>query len=322
VNAVGDLTPHTETESPEKTMPWIRLLPFLLCYSVAVGQPSSQLMQEANFCYEKKDFSKCADRYVAASKLDTNNVVAYYGAACCYALGGARPLAYEYIHKAIRHGWRDVAWLKQDSDFVSLRNEKEWQQLLTGLQTLVDEEEKRMNKPYRDELLLMEEDDQKYRQMMDSVRAKYGWNSQEMKSLSGIILETDSTNLLRLERLVMKYSWPTRVSVGSRACMAAFLIIQHSPLPVQERYFPVIEAATKQGDIEPSAFALLVDRIRMRKGEKQLYGSQIVQNGKGEYEIYPIEDEINVDARRRDMGLGPLEEYVKRWNINYVPKKP
>lgn len=108
----------------------------------------------------------------------------------------------------------------------------------------------------------------------------------------------------------------------SRACMAACLIIQHSPLPVQERYFPVIEEATKQGDNESSAFALLVDRIRMRKDEKQLYGSQIVQNGKGEYEIYPIDDEINVDVRRCNMGLGPLEEYVKQWNIKYVPKKP
>jgi hypothetical protein len=39
-------------------------------------------------------------------------------------------------------------------------------------------------------------------------------------------------------------------------------------------------------------------------------------------ELYPIEDEANVDARRDAAGLEPLAEYLKRvFGIDYAPPK-
>ena len=39
-------------------------------------------------------------------------------------------------------------------------------------------------------------------------------------------------------------------------------------------------------------------------------------------ELYPIEDEENVDARRATVGLGPLAPYLKKaFDIDYVPPK-
>lgn len=36
--------------------------------------------------------------------------------------------------------------------------------------------------------------------------------------------------------------------------------------------------------------------------------------GKGEF-VLPLEDPDNVDKRRAEVGLGPLADYVKQWNI-------
>lgn len=57
-------------------------------------------------------------------------------------------------------------------------------------------------------------------------------------------------------------------------------------------------------------------------GEKRLYGSQIQRTG-DTFVIYPIEDEPNVNKRRAEVGLQPLEEYVKQWGIEYtLPETP
>jgi hypothetical protein len=72
-----------------------------------------------------------------------------------------------------------------------------------------------------------------------------------------------------------------------------------------------------------SELALLEDGVAIRQGRKQIYGSQITRNDQtGKYSISPIEDEPNVNKRRAAVGLVPLEEYAKRWNIDYkLPEK-
>jgi hypothetical protein len=64
--------------------------------------------------------------------------------------------------------------------------------------------------------------------------------------------------------------------------------------------------------------ALLEDRVALGKGKKQIYGSQIHRDQKtGKYIVAPIEDEPNVNKRRAEVGLEPLQDYVKHWDIDY-----
>lgn len=56
----------------------------------------------------------------------------------------------------------------------------------------------------------------------------------------------------------------------------------------------------------------------MYKGEKQIYGSQITAGEDGTRRVYDIQDEINVNKRRQEVGLMPLEEYAKQFGIKYV----
>ena len=64
----------------------------------------------------------------------------------------------------------------------------------------------------------------------------------------------------------------------------------------------------------------------MHNNKKQLYGTQVVRyNIKKEngYEMsndqfWNIEDEKNVDIRRKELGLAPLADYAKLFGIDYI----
>lgn len=132
----------------------------------------------------------------------------------------------------------------------------------------------------------------------------------------------DSVNLLKVTRILDKYGWLGPDVIGWQGGTALFLVIQHADLKVQEKYLPIMREAVKVGKMNSGSLALLEDRVALRQGKKQIYGSQIEKNAKGDWVVSPIEDEINVNERRKSVGLEPLEDYVKKWNIDYkLPKK-
>jgi hypothetical protein len=177
-------------------------------------------------------------------------------------------------------------------------------------------------KELRTELERMMEEDQKLRTRLMAVEEKYGQNSKELAALWKEQTEIDNRLLKRLEEIIKQYGWPARSLVGAEASLAAFLIIQHADYEYQKRYFPLINEAMEKGEIAPGHVALLEDRILMREGKKQVYGSQLRKNEKtGKYELWPVEDEENLDKRRASVGLEPIAEYLKRFGVTYIPPK-
>jgi len=146
----------------------------------------------------------------------------------------------------------------------------------------------------------------------------YGFSSSEMKDLQYKMRKQDRTNLSYVKKTLDKNNWIGYNIIGYKANQTLFLVIQHADSTTQEKYLPML----RQAVIEKKAFAhdlaLLEDRVLLKRGLKQLYGSQIKCDSTGKNcWILPIEDEKNVDKRRKEMGLPPLAEYVKSWNIIY-----
>jgi hypothetical protein len=132
----------------------------------------------------------------------------------------------------------------------------------------------------------------------------------------------DSTNLIQIEKLLLEYGWMGRSMVGDTGNSALFLVIQHSNLETQIKYVPLLQKSAEIGESRPSNLDLMNDRILMRQGKKQIYGSQVVPNNSGGQEFYPIEDEVNVNIRRAKLGMQPIEEYAKLFGIEYkIPKQ-
>ncbi len=128
--------------------------------------------------------------------------------------------------------------------------------------------------------------------------------------------EIDQKNIKRLHEIVAKHGWPGKKLVGEKAADAAFLIVQHAELPDQEKYLPILQKAAEQNDVKPSNVAMLQDRVLMRQGKNQIYGSQLRSDPKtGKIELYPIDDPEHVDERRAKVGLPPLKDYLKLFGL-------
>lgn len=167
------------------------------------------------------------------------------------------------------------------------------------------------------ELEVIERDDQMLRQ-----KSEENMSNEDKLKLWKRIESLDSLNQIKIEQIIAKHGYPGKGKVGAQAS-TAFLVIQHADLSFQEKYFSLLEDAVNKDELDKGSFALLVDRIRVRKGQKQLYGSQLSdKDGDGIFEFDPIEDEVNVNERRKRMGLGTIEEYAKLFGVEYkVGKK-
>ena len=135
-------------------------------------------------------------------------------------------------------------------------------------------------------------------------------------SLGRIMHRRDSLNLIRVSKILDTYGWLGRDKIGGDANSTLFLVVQHSDLKTQQKYLPLMQKAVLAGNASKSDLALLEDRIALREGRLQIYGSQIGQfPGNNEYYVLPLLDPESVDLRRAEVGLQPLAQYVKQWKI-------
>jgi len=146
-----------------------------------------------------------------------------------------------------------------------------------------------------------------------------------LKYIEKRLTNVDSLNILRVEEIIKEYGWPTYSLVGKEAADGAFMVIQHSNYKIQKKYLNQIVAAAKNKEANAESLALIQDRISTNEPPYyQIYGTQVFKTqdktGKwSKYTYYPIKDEENVDVRRKEMGLGPLKDYLKMFDIDYIP---
>ncbi len=172
------------------------------------------------------------------------------------------------------------------------------------------------------QLALIAIEDQTYRGQLETVQTKYGGDSKEMRDLGKIMVEKDSINLIKVKAIIDKFGWLGPDVIGDEGNSTLFLVIQHSDIVTQEKYLPIMREAVKNGKAKATSLALLEDRVALRRGKNQIYGSQVVWDMKSnEYFVLPLEDPENVDIRRSKVGLPPLSEYLNYWQMKWDIEK-
>ncbi|MFK8061265.1 MAG: DUF6624 domain-containing protein [Polaribacter sp.] len=161
-------------------------------------------------------------------------------------------------------------------------------------------------------------DDQSIRlQFFDDLK-KYGQKSDEFRATVIAMNKQDSINIIKIEKILDTYGWLGEDIIGKNGNLTLFLGIQHAKLSVQEKYLPMLREAVKNKNAKPSQLALLEDRVAMRNGKKQIYGSQTkIDDKTGKNYFAPIKDPENVDIRRAKVGLPPMAEYAKMFDITW-----
>lgn len=161
-----------------------------------------------------------------------------------------------------------------------------------------------MNQELRQELLTMENLDQTVRKKLidngELFDKKIGYHP-EMKAVH-------EKNNHRIHEIINQYGWPGFTLVGEDGSKAGWLIVQHAVLDpaFQERCLVLLEQAVDDHEASPWMYALLLDRVLVQQGKKQIYGSQHYVDEQDKLVPYPMDDPDNVDMRRQKVGLEPL----------------
>lgn len=297
----------------------IFLLYLSLGQQVSMGQEAPQayfdLAKRADSLYQAKSYQAAARAYTAAFKL--NNWKGYlpeiYNSARAWAQISNLDSAFRKMDRMITYSsiddFKKYQSFPTEPAFKPLLQDKRWQALLTKADA-------RFNNPLIYQLDTIFREDQEYRIMVDSMGEKYGFESKEMQSLWHKMAAVDSINLIKVKAILDKYGWLGPQEVGQQGNTTLFLVIQHADSATQVKYLPMMREAVKKGNANAGSLALLEDRVALRQGGKQLYGSQIGRDSvSGEHYVLPLEDPGNVDKRRAAVGLPPLAEYVKHWGI-------
>jgi hypothetical protein len=258
--------------------------------------------------------------HLSAYKTNPTNSANLYNMACCYTLLKNNDSAFYFLDKSIELG-QDDGWALADCDLRGLHTDKRWKELANKLEKIYKQKNATINTDLGWKIANMYFEDQAPKLASDNIAAKYGMKSFQMDSINKIIARTDSLNMLRLEGIIIKYGWPNKQLVGLEGSDRAFIIILHAPLSYQKKYFEMIKTAVDKEDLKKSSLAYLTDKILTKEGKKQLYGTQLKYSYETKsYEFKPMEDEKNVNERRKQVGLGPIEDYAKNFGFNYTLK--
>lgn len=293
------------------------LLLALACISLTAAAQSTT---DAFARYEAKEYKASGEMYDKALEDGKGSASDHYNAACSWALAGNKDKAFAHLEQAISKGYTAVSHWQQDTDLISLHTDKRWPKLVEDLKKSVAAIEAKYNQPLKAQLESIYEKDQQVRREFIAAREKLGMDSEEVKELGQKMEQIDQENQDKVVALIDAHGWPGKSMVGVMASSAAFLVIQHAPKEVMEKYLPLLREAAAKGEASKNHLAMMEDRVRMNKGLPQLYGSQLQLNPETkQWELYAVEDEANVDKRRAEMGLGPLKDYLKAMHIDYTP---
>lgn len=282
------------------------------------AQTYKEWVQKADSCYRAENYKMSVDYYEKAFKIENKHSEDFYNAGCSAALAQESKKAFRWLNLAIDNGYESIAHMKQDSDLKALYADKDWKKTMDKFQKKIDIMEVNYDKPLQKELLEIYAEDQDIRGVAMKIYKTDGPGSKALDSIGDIMNYKDSITLIKVVKILDERGWVGKDVVGSQASQALFLVIQHANLEYQQKYLPMMREAVKKGNAKASSLALLEDRVALRQGGKQIYGSQISNHPitKKPF-VSPLEDPDNVDKRRASVGLGTLSDYLKYWNATW-----
>lgn len=132
-------------------------------------------------------------------------------------------------------------------------------------------------------------------------------------------------NQRRVADIFENIGFPGFDIVGVRGSSHFWAIVQHSDFDpeFQKKVLEAMLLEVQNQNASNSLYAMLTDRVKINTGKNQIYGTQVDYNfftGKA-YSINTVDPE-NLNKRREEVGLQPIEEYLKdmtKTNLDMTP---
>lgn len=159
-------------------------------------------------------------------------------------------------------------------------------------------------------------EDQTRRQEYGKLEQQFGWGAKESQDGRAAIRQMNTRHLTTVDSLITQYGYPGKTLVGQPTNQVAFMVIQQSNnRATHEKYLAMIRESAMKGELDRASAAFLTDQVKVQKGEKQVYATQIRINNAGQRELYPVDDEADIEKLRKEMDLEPLPVYLRRMGV-------
>ena len=146
----------------------------------------------------------------------------------------------------------------------------------------------------------------------NNVRLTDSINANNRNTLRQIVFKnelklSDSLSFMKIDRIMTIYGYPSKIIAGD-ASVVPFYILGFAPSWLKEKHLNTLKIAADKQEISWKSLAFFIDKLKVAKGEKQIYGTQGAYNKSSQFILYPCEDSEHINQRRAGVGLDSLQE--------------
>jgi len=141
--------------------------------------------------------------------------------------------------------------------------------------------------------------------LTDSINAN-SKNSFKKQLFEKQLYYLDSLSFDKITHIIDVLGYPSR-SIAGESNNIPFYILSFAPINVKEKYLNELILAADRDDISWKSLAYFIDKLKVAKVEKQVYGTQGNYDKDYHFILYPCIDPDNLNARRVKVGLKKID---------------
>ena len=116
----------------------------------------------------------------------------------------------------------------------------------------------------------------------------------------------DSLSFDRIANIIDVFGYPSKAIAGESNSIP-FYILSFAPVNIKEKYVNQLILAADRDDISWKSLAYFIDKLKIAKGEKQVYGTQGVYDSNYKFIMHPCIEPEQLNARRERVGLEKID---------------
>ena len=288
----------------------ILLFCFLVIHTLDI--PAQNIPSAADSTFYRQKIAEL-DSALAINGIGNSRV---YDLAAYHSLLGEKEASLSYLQMAVENGLIILNAIV-DPDLENVRAAEEWPDVRKKIIGNWYKYYPFGDADYALELIVIRDNYLRLYEEINDANEEYGEESDEYNAAITKARRLAVENGKELDSLINLHGWPRQNFVGQAQTRAAALVLVYSEVNIQKKYLHEIEKAVEYNEIEGRYLAIIRDKILISEGEKQLYGTQYLYNDSTEMmEIAPIENEIDIDRRRVELGMDSMDVYLERLNVN------
>ncbi|UKJ09340.1 DUF6624 domain-containing protein [Solitalea lacus] len=292
---------------------------FGISFSKAQSEVYLHLIKTADSLFYFKEYKKSTYAYTWAFRVNNyrSTLNDRYKAGRAWSQYGVPDSAYFHLLKIAEQGnFIDYDRVIADEAFKPIQNDPRWVKFTNAVKQNHQRAEANLDQTLKAQLDTIHDNLLHWHAKLDSVKRKHPKDSIKIAEITKTVSYKDSLYKEIVTDLWKAIGWIGPNVVGKKARDAQFYVLKFASLYTQKKYYPLFKKAVKDDFATLEQMAIIEDIMALKQGKKQIYGTQLAYDNKGNYYLQPIESQTKTNQLRAEIGLIPLEEYLKDYGID------